>query len=182
MELNSETRHMIRLLAAGKKEEARDLAIAAQLRIRQTQAQLEAEFAFIQEIIHTDAPVPAAGGTQKIPVGASSKAERKHAALSVAHNLATSKADGLVSTDAIYAQMRKDGVQGMTKTGIGIMLNAHTSEWERVDKGLYRLIRPRSAAHVPSAAVPSPQASPPPAAPRDMVPRAEQQDPDDLPF
>ena len=183
MELNSETRDMIRLLAAGKKEEAMGLASAAQVRIRETQAQLEAELAFIQEIIHADAPpVPTAGGTQKIPVGASSKAERKHAALSAARNLAASKADGLVSTDAIYAQMRKDGVHGMTKTGIGIMLNAHTSEWERVDKGLYRLLSPRSAAPAPSVAVPSPQASPPPAAPRDMVPGAGQQDPDDLPF
>ena len=182
MELNSETRHMIQLLAAGKKEEARDLASVAQVRIRETQAQLEAELAFIQEIIHTDAPVPAPGGAQKVTEGASSKAERRHAMLATARNLAVSKADGLVSTDAIYAQMRKDGIPGMTKTGIGVMLNAHTSEWERVDKGLYRLTRSRSMAHAPSAAAPSPQTGPSPGATRPMVPRAVPRGPGDLPF
>lgn len=161
MELNNETRHMIQLLAAGKKEEARDLASAAQLRIRETQARLEAELAFIQEIIRADAPAPAASGTQPVTVGASSKAERKHAVLSAARNLAARNADGLVSTDAIYSQVRKDGVPGLTKTGIGIMLNARTSEWERVDKGLYRLLVSRSAAHVPPLATPPPQARPP---------------------
>ena len=172
MELSEETRYLIQLLAAGKKEEAKAIANAAQARIRATQAQLEAELAVIQEITRTDAPVPTAGDVQtEVAGGASSKAERRQAVLSVARNLATSKPDGLVTTDAIYSQMRKDGIPSPTKTGIGVMLNAHKSEWERVDKGLYRLLAMRSATYAPPPTSSS-QATPP------MVPY----DPGDLPF
>ena len=85
------------------------------------------------------------------PVEVISRVEQKHAALATARSLAWDRADRIVSTTAVYEAMKRDGLEPLGRTAIGIVLN-HASEWERVDRGLYRLKEP--AVEVPFASGP----------------------------
>ena len=141
MELNEETRHLIRLLAEGKVAEAKAAASAAYDRIRRSQAQLDAALAIVEEVLRSGMQTQL--GVEVEPDQAAqlrrgSKMERKYAALSVARDLVGGSEGGFVTTDAVYEEMRRRGLNPPTKTAIGLFLNNATDEWDRVDTGLYR--------------------------------------------